>query len=84
MTPQKKLEEAVERMDIWVGKHPTGALTLTARGSRLIVLPEENGWRLTEPRTYGGSRVVGAYPYEDVDKLVHRLLKWSWDYAYKN
>jgi hypothetical protein len=73
----QKLVEFVEQMGIYVGKHPTGALTLTAYGASRVVLPEANGWRVTEPKSYGGSRVVAAYPHEDIDKLVADVQDWA-------
>jgi len=80
---QQVLESSIERMNIWCSKHPTGVLTLTGRGARLRVVPEENGWLLKSLDTHGNADLIGAFTREDVQKLVHRVLKWSWEYELK-
>lgn len=82
--PQQILEDAVERMGLYVGKHPTGALTLGANGSTRVILPQENGWLVQEKMDYGGTKVIGAFTFEDVDKLVHKTLRWSWRHPFKH
>lgn len=83
MEPQQVLEDSIERMNVWSSKHPSGVLTLTGRGARLRVVPEENGWLLKTVDRYGNAALIGAFTIEDVQKLVHKLLKWSWDYELK-
>lgn len=84
MNPNQALADRIEKMGVWIGKHPTGALTLTAYGSSRVILPEANGWRVTEPNTYGGSRVVAAYPHEDIDKLVADVQDWARQHPFKH
>lgn len=81
--PQQVLEESIERMNVWCSKHPTGVLTITGRGARLRVVPEENGWQLKSVDSRGNADLIGAFTFEDVQKLVHKLLKWSWEYELK-
>lgn len=83
MKPQQVLEESIERMNVWCSKHPTGVLTLTGRGARLRVVPEENGWLLKSVDSKGNADLIGGFPFEDVQKLVHKILRWSWDYELK-
>lgn len=78
------LETECERLGIYVGRHPTGALTLTACGFSRVILPEANGWRVTEPKTYGGSRVIAVYPHEDIDKLVADVQDWARQHPFKH
>lgn len=85
MNAQHILETECERLGIYVGKHPTGALTLTAYGSRRVIIPVAKvGWKVTEPQTYGGSRVVAAYPNEDIDKLVADVQDWARQHPFKH
>lgn len=81
---QHILETECERLGIYVGRHPTGALTLTAYGSSRVILPEANGWRVQEKQQYGGGRVIGAYPYEDIDKLVADVQDWARKHPFKH
>ena len=81
---QHILETACERLGIYVGRHPTGALTLTAYGSSRVILPEANGWRVQTHERYGGGRVIGAYPHEDVDKLVADVQDWARKHPFKH
>lgn len=83
LSKQRVLEDSIERMNVWYSKHPTGVLTLTGRGARLRVVPEENGWLLKSVDSRGNADLIGAFTREDVQKLVHRLLKWSWDHELK-
>ena len=81
--PQQILEDSIERMNVWCSKHPTGVLTITGRGARLRVVPEENGWQLKSLDRYGNADLIGAFTREDVQKLVHKILVWSYKYAYE-
>lgn len=83
LKPQQVLEDSIERMNVWCSKHPTGVLTLTGRGARLRVVPEENGWLLKSLDQWGNTTLIRAFTREDVQKLVHRILIWSYDYAFK-
>lgn len=83
MEPQQVLEDSIERMNVWCSKHPSGVLTLTGRGARLRVVPEGNGWLLKSLDQWGNAALIGAFTFEDVQKLVHKLLRWSWDYEFK-
>ena len=82
-TPQKTLEDSIERMNIWCEKHPSGVLTLTARGARLRVVPKPNGWLLKDVDSQGRATLIAAYPQEDLQLLVHKILRWSWDHPFK-
>lgn len=81
--PQKVLEDSIERMSVWCEKHPTGVLTVSGRGARLRVVPEGNGWTLKDVDRFGKATLIGAFTYEDVQKLVHKILIWSYEYAFK-
>ena len=81
--PQQILEDSIERMNVWCSKHPTGVLTITGHGARLRVVPEENGWLLKSLDRYGNADLIGAFTFEDVQKLVHKILRWSWDHELK-
>lgn len=81
--PQQVLEDSIERMNVWCSKHPTGVLTITGQGARLRVVPEENGWLLKSLDRYGNADLIGAFTFEDVQKLVHKILRWSWEYELK-
>lgn len=81
---QHTLETECERLGIYVGKHPTGALTLTAYGSSRVILPEANGWRVQERTEVGNHRVIAAYPFEDLDILVADVQDWARKHPFKH
>ena len=83
MNEQKVLEESIERMNVWCEKHPTGVLTITGHGARLRIVPQENGWKLQSLDRYGNAALIGAFTREDVQKLVHKVLRFSWEYELK-
>lgn len=84
MNAQHILETECERLGVYVGKHPTGALTLTACGSSRVILPEENGWRVQERTETGNHRVIAAYPHKDIDKLVADVQDWARKHPFKH
>lgn len=81
---QHILETECERLGIYVGRHPTGALTLTAYGSNRVILPEANGWRVQERTETGNHRVIAAYPHEDIDSLVADMQDWARKHPFKH
>lgn len=81
---QHILETECERLGIYVRRHPTGALTLTAYGSSRVILPEANGWRVQERTEIGNHRVIAAYPHEDLDNLVADVQDWARKHPFKH
>lgn len=72
MTEKEILGNALDAMDnLTYSEHPSGALLLKAGEARMRVSPHEHGWTVTPP---------GAW-YGGTDKLVHRILIWSWHNA---
>lgn len=81
---QHTLETECERLGVYVGRHPTGALTLTAFGSSRIILPEQGGWRVQSREMYGRRREIGTYQFEDLDKLLEYVQDWAQQHPFKH
>lgn len=77
---QQTLEESIEKMGVWVSKHPSGTLTVTQGTEKFTIFPHENRW------TYQIKRYEDNLPYrtgffarKDVQIFVHKILTWTWD-----
>lgn len=79
MLNQQVLEDCIEKMGVWISKHPSGTLRVQHGAEAMMIFPHEKRWtyRITE---IGLSQPykTGFYTRKDVLKFVHMVQKWSW------
>lgn len=81
---QTTLITECEKMGLSVGKHPSGAVIVGARGATRLIFPEAGGWVVKEKMSYSRTKLVGAYPYEDLDKLIADVQDWARQHPFKH
>lgn len=79
MSPQQALEEAIEKMGVWVTKHPTGAILVTQGDEQMRIFPHATRWtyQIFEGRQ-ALAKKSGFYTLKDVDLMAHEVLQWAW------
>lgn len=82
---QRLLEDSIERMGVWITRHPSGTVIVVQGGERFTIFPHEKRW------TYQIKRSGDTLPYQtgfftrkDVQMLVHKILTWGWANGVKN
>lgn len=78
MNSQQVLEESIEKMGVWMTKHPTGTLTVQSDEGVIQILPYPGHWvvrwkNLNEVLPYETNK----YEWGQVADLVHKILTWS-------
>lgn len=79
MDNQQLLIDSIEKMGVWMSKHPSGTLILTANGERTLVHPHEDYWVCEHYEGYNAnpfSKLIVSR--KDVSKLVLHILHWTW------
>lgn len=76
---QEVLETSIERMGVWMSRHPAGTLVLAQGDERVFIHGYPGEWHV---KWISGRQVnpykERTYPRKKVQKLVHKLLVWNW------
>lgn len=75
---QQKLIDSIEKLGVYVSKHPTGTVIATYRGERVFIFPHEKSWSYS---VYEGRdvnpRETGFYLRDEVRDFAEFLNIWK-------
>lgn len=75
----RTLGDSIEKMGVYLTKHPSGTLIVTFGGERVFIYPHEGYWNY---EIFEGQKIKpykeGFFFRTEVQKFALMLLHWSW------